>query len=510
MGLVLGLGLLAAGCVPRGDPPAGRQVLAGRNSLPFGIVRSNGDGTTRILFVRDGQTDGSMDLYVLWVDGAGGPPVERLLAASAFGNPYGGCGYGSPACFQTDAGGRLLVFTGAQPPIGGGNLLRVDPITGDQTDLGGAAQYVLSPDGQRLLVYPLDRGGPATLYESDDRAVPLLDVTQARFEGEVLYYTTKDKVLMRLAPGGSPEMVATAVDSFLPYVFDDGVLIVLGRATASPIISTYTVLDAATLQETPLPTNTNGVDFSPDGRWLVTIDYMAGAITFTDWRTGAEDVFRPDPWPRANVYQWRPGHVELWLPNDQTGPPATWIKKPGVDPIEVPGIAGVGATMFTPDGAYWFSQADATGNQPTVVGSADDPTGPRFVAIPAHMVSGGTWQLPDGRLVLAAWNSTPELDDVYLVDPTTGDSHVVGEQGAVLGVGRTRLLVNQHIIHGGGDLTVFDVATARATVIASEFAMTAVIEPQDADDVAPGAALAFRFQARFPSPYDGIWLTTVP
>ncbi|HSS39195.1 MAG TPA: hypothetical protein VLT58_10535, partial [Polyangia bacterium] len=300
---------------------------------------------------------------------------------------------------------------------------------------------------------------------------------------------------------------------------DGGVLLVLGRPTADPHMATYSLLDTATLEETPSPLATFPGQLSPDGRWLVTTDYAAQTITFIDWRTGEQDVFRPRPWPNGSLYNpWRPGHGEFWLPNNQNGPPTTWIKKPGGAAVEVSGLAitlgnlqtdGT-ESIFTPDAAYWFSLKGATYDQGVMLGSADDPTGPRVQVTPTGTQAGTYWQTSDGLIVVTAWTSTPEMNDVYVVDPNTGGRQVMGEQGAVLAVGRTRLLVNQRLVHQAGDLTVFDLGTGHPTILAAEFALAAVVEAQGADQVAPGAAVAFKFQARFPSPYDGVWLATVP
>ena len=42
----------AAACVPRGDPPQGRQIVADRVSFPVYVVPSAGDGTTRVFVTR--------------------------------------------------------------------------------------------------------------------------------------------------------------------------------------------------------------------------------------------------------------------------------------------------------------------------------------------------------------------------------------------------------------------------------------------------------------------------
>ena len=110
----------------------------------------------------------------------------------------------------------------------------------------------------------------------------------------------------------------------------------------------------------------------------------------------------------------------------------------------------------------------------------------------------------------SAYTTTNDRANMYVVDPTTGNARVMGQDGVLLGVGETRLLVNQHHIENAGDLTVFDVTTGRGTVVAPEFAITAAVEKRGADAVAPGAQIAYQFTARFPSPYDGIWVAVVP
>ena len=166
---------------------------------------------------------------------------------------------------------------------------------------------------------------------------------------------------------------------------------------------------------------------------------------------------------------------------------------------------------FTPDGRYWLSLAGPMDQQGAVqIGSTDDPSGPRVNLTPPGTNLFQYWPLVDGRLLAAVWTRTRDINNVFAVDPTTGDSHAMGEQGAVLVVGQTRAVVNQHLAENEGNLTVFELTTGRATTLAQEFALVAVVEPVGEDAAAPQARIAFRYVAPFPSDYDGIWLATIP
>jgi hypothetical protein len=77
-------------------------------------------------------------------------------------------------------------------------------------------------------------------------------------------------------------------------------------------------------------------------------------------------------------------------------------------------------------------------------------------------------------------------------------------------VGEQRVLVLQHMIDSRGDLRSFDTDTGASALFGAEFAVNAFVEQQGQDKVKPGAHIAFQFQARFDSPYDGIWVTTIP
>jgi hypothetical protein len=506
-----------AACVPRGDPPTGRQIVADRTSAPLTFIASNGDGKTRLLVARPSQDQSTRgaDLSVVTLDPSGGEPVERLLATDVvntndFSLPAWVWGHGS--CGGTDARGRLFVSVGGDFYGNGpaSDLVRIDAVTGDRLDLGPAATCLQSASSDRLLVIA---GKSATLFDADDQPATL-DTTQATFVGEDLYYVTSQHELVRLSPGGGPQPLASGVgdmEGFVPS--DSGPALLLSRPTQDQLVSTYSVLDLTTGQETPWPFPRPGLfSVSPDKRWLLTTALDTDAVAFVDWRTGEQ---RPISLPsgEAGGYFWRPGHdEEVWfVSGDQ---PLVSMRAPdgrAADyPIEALGFTDNmgGSSIFTPDGAFLFSRRPSSDSYAVQVGSADDPTGPAF-ALPGGNLT-QYWPLPDGRLLVGTFTSTPELINLYAVDPTTGDTRPLGDEGQVLAVGQSRLVVNQHLIEHEGDLTVIQLASGQATVLAPEFAASAAVEPLGSDDAAPGAQVAFRFQARFPSPYDGIWLATVP
>jgi hypothetical protein len=516
------VGVCLVACIPRGAPPTGRQIVADRTSALAGIVRPNGDGITRVLVARPGKTLRTVDLYVVSVDATGSPPAERLLASEIQATGAGVCG--GMICFGSDARGRIFVYTGFDPITGDGSIARIDPVTGDRLDFDPDAYTIFSPSGERVVVLHYDSMRSvtdATLYEADDSMVPLGATGGTQFVGEDLYYTTAQNELERLVPGGSPELLATGVASFGPATTQGDLVLLLIRSTADPQMQSYSFLDAVTLVETPVPVSGSRpppLSLSPDGQWICSLDYAGSTATFTERTTGVTEVYAP-PGFRLNSFEWRPGGHEAWLWYPVDPQPTIWIKTPGGSATELPGYPQVltddlgRSSAFTRDGAYWFSSRAPVTQQPIVqVGSADDPTGPRYDLVPAGSTVYQYWQLADGRILAPAFIFTlgDERSDLYVVDPATGDTRVLGEEGVVLVVGQTRLLANLHTVDGRGDLTAIELATGRSTTLAEEYTTAAFAEPQGADPVAPGTHVAFQFTAKFASPYDGIWLATVP
>src|SRR5262249_35032601 len=160
--------------MPRGDPPAGRQIVADRRSLLGALVPSNGDGVVRVFVYRPGATPDTMDLTVVSVDPNGGPPSEKLLVSNADAVTGLGCVDFVAPCTMVRRSGKALVYTKNL------DLVWVDPFTGDTRYIGQPFWGVPTDEG-RYFVSNQNFGGPAaplggTLYEPDGRATVLDDV----------------------------------------------------------------------------------------------------------------------------------------------------------------------------------------------------------------------------------------------------------------------------------------------------------------------------------------------
>ena len=235
-------GLPAAGCLPAGDPPMGRQVIAGRDDLPAGLLPAMPDGIVRLLVLRLDRERLSSDLYLVSVDGAG-PPTESLLAE----NLGWGTGCQDNRCFPTDRRGRVFVFHDYDPTTSTSKATRIDAVTGDRLELGDVNDVKFSPSGDRLAA--LSRSN-VTVYESDDRATVLAGAASASFVGEDLYYLEAESRLMRLTANGAPELVREGVAGFDWQDTLAGPVLLLVDVTIIDDLptGTVTVVDPVTLQ----------------------------------------------------------------------------------------------------------------------------------------------------------------------------------------------------------------------------------------------------------------------
>jgi len=544
LGFAVVLSLTTGGCLPRGDAPAGRQILADKTAVLTQIIPAQGDGVVRVLFFRPGKDADNVNLWLLAVDPDGGPSTEKLLFADiSSGLELGYRPSATNTGYPVDAQGgvyssRFLPSTDpAQTPMF--DVMRADPVTGEVVDLGMPPNTATPPGA---LQYPtVDNFTGAPLIFQANGGVTVPDVASYGFGGTTAFYLTTAGTLVSLDTAGTPRQLAAGVTTFLVVspatvlitrtVMDPGTTQPpppsdpFGGPPQPPARVTGALLDTATLVETPLP---DGLQYqrasrpSPSGRWLIVnqasedpaLPYGSGAVLL-DTMTGATEALDP---PFSENASWRPGHDELWSTSlndpEQTGLPSQAslsIKRPGLPTVTVPGVY---FTRFSDDGVSWFSRGASLNAQESsdLVGLADDPTGPRFAAVPAGSSLANTWVAGNGRVLDEATLGLDAFENSYvqLVDPHSGAAQLVGERGFVSAVGATRALGIYHVSYLRGDLTTTDFATGRATVLAAEFAESAVTEPRGADPYPPGGRIVYQFVAHFDSPWDGLWLATVP
>jgi hypothetical protein len=522
--LLVTLVVASLGCLPRGAPPAGRQIIADRQSTLSGVLAPTGDGVLRIFVMRPGSQSGAADLYLVSVD-ADGTPTEQLLLTDIDGTFGLGCQYGVAPC-------PAIYSRGVWPyQITSGGTMLVDVLAGRVQEL--AFRPVFWPDGQRFYVQP--SSGPLTVYDLDGQVTTELDdVVAQQFFGDDLYYLTSAGILMDLPSSGPAKQVAQGLTdcseapipncvAFWGQLTSDGVALFLERTTASGD-QQWSLRDPLTGAETVLPSDYR---LSPDARWLIDLsDSVDGRFTFTNRRDGTTTVVEiADSFPGPITYghlSWRPGTSQVWMTGGTTDAPVVWIIEPGKPPVSLAGsrLDGqgplLGSDAFTADGAYWFSATpvpDTAMSAPVQVGSADAPGGPRIDLNTSDERLERYAFLPDDRMVFAVYtllDDYQERMDVNLIDPGAGTTRLLGERGRVAAVGLTRMMGMFHVREERGDLTVVDLDTNQSTVLAPECTMAAFAEQQGADPLAPGTRIAYQFQARDTSPYDGIWIVESP
>jgi len=522
MRMVLAVSCVVA-CAPRGEPPAGRQIVADRSASLVELIPASRGGVLRALFYRRSATAGRDDLWAISVDGDGNPLPETSLFIDV--GPSGPPSYlptaeDSPV-YPIDARGRIYV---------GG--VRVDPGTGQSVQLGDSPRAVLSASGQRVLLHAAGTG--FVVYEADDTATVLSDVSSYRqFAGETLFYLTSSGNLMRVVAGGGPERLAAGVNAFSVVPSAQPQLLLSkadvdstqpGLDTPSsgppPTDGTATLFDGAALQETPLPSGPNyrQAAFSPDGHWVVAPQRSSGASSggyaLINLQSGTVEALNP----AFSLAYWRPGHDEVWAAIfDQDATDVSgwtlWIKRSGQPLVSFPGLNCVG---FTDDGAHFFStQTIPTGTmaESNLIGSADDPAGPRTPLVPAGSSLMNHWTFGDGRLLVeSSIPGSDAFEDFYLqlVDPNSGAVHLFGEHGVASAVGQARALGVVQVSYEHGDLASYDLTNGKTTILAPEFAMAAVAEPHGSDAYPPGGGIVYQYRAIYDSPWDGLWLTTAP
>ena len=525
----------STGCLPAGGPPTGQRWLSGRN---FGLLQLAPDGSgapVSVLLTATSSADGvSTDLYGVADPGASAPATPaptlaqagELLLSSFAGLTGPGTDCVAADCrLAHDAAGRVLATQVSGGPF---ELFRVDPTAATAVDLGPMISFATSPSGSRLVVVD-GVSGDATVYEADDRQTALPNVGYATFVGEDLYGLEVDdpaeldsSTLQKIAPDGAPQAIASPVAGFQAVTTTDQPFIVISSNDAAGNFSS-SLLDPATLAETPLPGTYQGA--SSDGRWLQLWNVSAQTELY-DRTSGA---LQPIEVPSYAWVAWRPQHDECWVAAVSAGgAPHVQIFEAGggattvevaANPMQYTSVGdNSGASSFTSDGRHWFSAVYDQANRSRVfVGPADDPTAPTFPVNPPGTGSGQYWLLADGRLLVEAFVDDAARNDIYLVDPDTGQARTLGTGGHVVTIGPSRALVLLDWVTsaGTGDLTLIDFTTGATTLLAENVSAVAPqkrYDPADLslDPLAPGAAVAFQVRDFIDSPYDGIWVATLP
>ena len=509
--MVACLVVCSTACLPVGDPPTGRQVITRRDDALAGVVpvASPDDGTVRVLVSRP-RDDGTGQDLVLVTDGGGaGGPTTDLTLIERSSTTFGGH-------FQIDSRGRLLLsFLDDQLDDGSRKVIRVDPVTGERATLKGGGRLALSPSGDRVALSGSGASLAISLYEIDDR-VTEVEGSSGLFAGEDFYFVDEVQRLQRITPHGTPEVVREGVFWFwmLPDTANGPILMLeLPSLAYRPQL----LFDPITLHERRLPfeAQQHWSSLSFDGRWVLGQDPDGAGWSLLDLTNGAQEHFETP----VDSYetQWRPGRAELWLvAADPTQ--AGWIKRPATPLIDLPqrpapfdDLEKPAPSWFTSDGAYWFSMAPfaAPGGWSILVGPSDDPAGAHVRLNPEGSTLFGYRRRADGTLLIEATYSD-DRSDVIVFDPATGQARTVGRRGAVWAVGDRRVLALLDTIDRAGDLAALDLDGGGATALASDFVVGAYPERRHPDLLGAGTRVVFQFHNRFASPYDGIWVTTLP
>ncbi len=531
------------GCLPAGGPPTGQRWLSGRTLVGFVLqFVPDAAGAAPSILVTDGDPATELDLYHVVDPGPAVPSAAAPTAAQAGKLLLSNYSWQSGSCSPSgcrpvqDAEGRLLA---AQVPSDAGygrssdsEFFRIDLTTDAATDLGPESSFTTSASGQRVLLlegYPQS----ATLYESDGRQTALTNVSSASFAGEDLYWLEladptyfNSATLHRFPADGPDQTISQSVATLEVISVGGGPLIFLGRFDAAGNGSS-SILDPTTLAEMPVPDDGTYRSGSSDGSWVQLWTFPGGSEPVQnelfDVSTGTTQ-----PIGEANQGSWRPGHDDFWMvPYSAYGTDVQiWQAGIGMTTTTINASLATynrvgdnsGGSPFTPDGRHWFSFViDNADRGQMFVGPADDLTAPTFPVNPPGTGPGQYWQLADGRLLVEAYVSDSQRNDIYLVDPDTGQTRELGTGGHVVMAGRTRALALLDWVSSAdnGNLTLIDFDTGATTLLGENVSGAALQGPADptdpsADPLAPGLEVAFLVRNLLDSPYDGLWVTTLP
>ena len=539
---------LGLGCLPTGDPPLGQHIVADRTLAAVFLTPSGIDGAPpNLLAAGPVKSVGSQ--------GASGFDLYRFdyLSRSQLA-----CGLtGLPATVadviaeegvtqasyipQTDHRGRLVYVKPAAPESDASKVVaRFDFATGRDEDLASPgwekAAFLLSASHSRIFA-----GG--SIFDDDGATqVGPLSTAEPAFVDDDLYYGTVlyggtgvvGSTISRSRTKAATETLLSSMGmvKFLPIRSDVAAQLMVSWSSEAGDVP-YLLLDTRHMASAPLPAQRGQAQFqsaSSDGHWLAFQEPTAGGgnrLFLFDWTMGSYETSDSSTVPIGTENDWRPGLHELWIGLSGKGlaiwnPAGGWLHG---DPKLVPAKLTFGldgrTSMFTRDGAHCFSvessQVGEVAKTTYYVGSADEPTAPRLALNPNQQFR-SIWESDDGRLLVGATTFDQNRQNIYLVDPKAGSSRVIASGGHVVAVGRTRALalLNWQLASSTGDLTLIDLDTGANTVIARDVYQLAV-DPQafadpsaNTEHLASGTRIAFLSRNRLVSPYDGLWVASLP
>jgi hypothetical protein len=559
-----------AGCLPAGNPPAGRHLVKDRTLSGVFLSPSERDGVPSYVLATGPLRNLGLDA-----------PYSREIVADVYAfadttspHPLDGLANVEPVIpdmdipgmdptrhtFATDSRGRLLYVRWNPAPAviaeifelwrfnpgsGAGEFLAyANPPQGAlvNADLRlGVRPFLLSPGQTQVFVSDSGHGYVVGL----DQRQYLWQANSAAFIGEDFYCSgivsagpntdTSGSNIIRIKPDSDPEVLMSSTGQL-------GLVPIVGDFTPQLVLTLYTDqggapfarLDTVTLESTPFPAEKGQADFvsaSPDGHFLLFRTAITGGdpslptdhrFFIYEWMADAFVVVDSSQTGKvlSGASEWRPGTSDVWFSTLPDGF-AIWQPTLGVTTVsstfcQYPVSLGQ-ASFFTRDGRHWFSQSRTL--RPTIyVGSADDPRAPLLPLNPSGTETDRHWETDDGRLLVEAWTSDPARNDIYLVDADQGTSRAIASAGHLVAVGQSRALalLDWQVSRSSGELTLIDYTSGARTVLAEDVYAVDVDRgklaavPPGTDSLAPGTRVAFLSRNRLEGRDDGLWVAELP
>jgi hypothetical protein len=519
---------VVAGCLSGGPPPTGQRLTSGRENVQLKFLGSKPGAPLLVWKNVDNFVSGS-ELHLLTPSTTDQPVSDRLLAQ--------GVTYDS--IFRDlvlDSRGRIAItlMNSNDPTImyvpGGADLVLVDTATGAQQDLGlFNGNYEQSESGDRIIYDSTDGVHVHEIDDQDTLLGPLSAHVIPSLVGEDVYYLVGvdysvpggnvDADLWRFTRGGTPEHLTDHVSQLTVM---SGLLVIMRGGMTQASASVTSILDPVTLHETPVPAS-SVVSISPDGRWLVAttqMDVPPLTVLFQPATGQTQTLQVPNPYFGV---AWRPGQDgEAWLSFSGGGSTSTTlIARPGSTLVDISRqiLSSYGppvgiASPFSDDGKYFLALQSEFGyldvRSPVSLVPVDDPMATGLLLNPTGSTYSFAIGLSDGGLLVGAWFKDSDRSDFYRYDLATGTSRLLGEAGSVVAVGQRRMLVLLHVVNQTGDLALVDLETGATTVLAQTVGAVTVEGPSGSDALAPGTRVAFSLINPIASPYDGVWIVTLP